>query len=328
MSILFRLVVRWSVGGGIDRSWACASFRASRNGQLAVGMYFLLGGRVLAHSFLKSAFARPMPIKDAHGEKTGEMTKPTGPRWLSLSSSLFRRSIRLAFPAIIVGFIQWIVCITGAMKTAITANEQVLAPSNLWEPTWCNIGNFAGFLRFCLDLFTNKNHQYMLAVGSALWTTYDQFWGSVLVYITAAMVAPIPWRGRYILYTIMCVSLWFINSPNMLYVIGLWMSDLHAAGFIRKVQDHWMPTVAIEIAVMALASAMIAGGTKVATPADNAVGSITVYEGKFGYDTSTIWPQLMLMSNWIPPTVRSSRLLRFSNVALLMLPAAALCYSR
>jgi hypothetical protein len=34
-------------------------------------------------------------------------------------------------------------------------------------------------------------HQYMLTVGSALWTTYDQFWGSVLVYIVAATLTPI-----------------------------------------------------------------------------------------------------------------------------------------
>ncbi|KNE88355.1 hypothetical protein PSTG_18245, partial [Puccinia striiformis f. sp. tritici PST-78] len=46
---------------------------------------------------------------------------------------------------------------------------------------------------------------------------------------------------------------------------------------------------------------MIAGGTKVASPADNAVGNITVYEGKFGWDQSMTWPQYMFMSNWIPP---------------------------
>lgn len=182
-------------------------------------MYFLLGGRVLAASFLKSAFTVPKAAVvhgDDEPEKPVVPLKPPGPRWLSLSSSLFRRSIRLALPAIVVGFIQWQVCVNGLMNTAIQAEDLVLSPSDLWVPTWCNIGNFAGFLQFTLDLFTESNHQYMLTVGSALWTTYDQFWGSVLVYIVAATLAPLPFRGRYSLYLAICVALWWINSPNML----------------------------------------------------------------------------------------------------------------
>jgi hypothetical protein len=190
-----------------------------RNGQLAVGMYFLLGGRVLAASFLKSAFTVPK-AEVVHGDEKPDKPvvalKPPGPRWLSLSSSLFRRSIRLAFPAIIVGFIQWQVGIHGLADTAKIAEELVLQPSALWAPTWDTIGDFSGFLQFTLDLFTESNHQYMLTVGSALWTTYDQFWGSVLVYIVAAMLAPLPARGRYSMYMSICVALWWINSPNML----------------------------------------------------------------------------------------------------------------
>lgn len=188
------------------------------NGQLAVGMYFLLGGRVLAHGFQRSAFAPPKVAKDSHGAVIpgAPLIRSAGPKWLSLSSSLFRRSIRLAFPAIIVGFIQWQVCKLGWTSTAIQANLQVLRPTALWESTWCEIGNFAGFLRFVLDLFTNPNHQYMLYVGSALWTTYDQFWGSTLVYILAALMAPVAWKGRYLMFLVITVSLWWISSPNML----------------------------------------------------------------------------------------------------------------
>ncbi|KAA1096238.1 hypothetical protein PGT21_009736 [Puccinia graminis f. sp. tritici] len=274
-----------------------------RNGQLAVGMYFLLGGRVLAHSFLRSAFTRPVAPKDSHGVPIpgGKAARWQGPRWLSLSSSLFRRSIRLAFPAIVVGFLQWQIASRKLLGDRPVTAARILTPSSLWNPTWDHIGNFWGFLQFCLDLFTNRGHQYMLNVGSALWSTYDQFWGSVLVYILAASVAQVGWIGRYLTYFVVCASLWFINSPNMLYVLGLWLADLHAAGFVRKLQDHWKPTMAVEISVMVVALAMIAGGTKVATPADNAVGNITVYEGKFGWDQSMTWPQYMFMSNWIPP---------------------------
>ncbi|PLW34692.1 hypothetical protein PCANC_12257 [Puccinia coronata f. sp. avenae] len=274
-----------------------------RNGQLAVGMYFLLGGRVLAHSFLRSAFTRPMAPKDSHGVPIpgGQAARWTGPRWLSLSSSLFRRSIRLAFPAIIVALIQWRIASTGMLGDRPTRAAQILTPTALWQPTWNQIGNLGGLVQFCLDLFTNRGHQYMLSVGSALWTTYDQFWGSVLVYILAASVAQVGWIGRYLIYFSVCGVLWFINSPNMLYVLGLWLADLHAAGFIRKLQDHWKPTMLVEISVMVLALAMIAGGTNVATPADNLMGDITVYDGKFGWDQSLTWPQYMFISNWVPP---------------------------
>ncbi|EHS64396.1 uncharacterized protein PGTG_22227 [Puccinia graminis f. sp. tritici CRL 75-36-700-3] len=207
-----------------------------RNGQLAVGMYFFLGGRVLAHSFLRSAFTRPMVPKDSHGVPIpgGKAARWTGPRWLSLSSSLFRRSIRLAFPAIIVALIQWRIASQGMLGDRPIRAAQILTPTALWEPMWNQIGNLGGLLQFCLDLFTNRGHQYMLSVGSALWTTYDQFWGSVLVYILAASVAQVGWVGRYLIYSAVCGSLWLINSPNMLYVLGLWLADLHAAGFIRK----------------------------------------------------------------------------------------------
>ncbi|GAA5832241.1 hypothetical protein JCM11251_004290 [Rhodosporidiobolus azoricus] len=274
-----------------------------RNGQLAIGIYFVLGGRVLAASFLKSAFTVPKaPVVhgDDEPEKPVVVRKPPGPRWLTLSSSLFRRSIRLAFPAIIVGFIQWQVCMNGLMDTTMLAEERFLSPSSLWVPTWCTIGDFGGFLQFCLDLFTNPNHQYMLTSGSALWSTYDQFWGSVLVYIVAATLTPLPFRGRYTMYLTILVALWWINSPNFLYITGLWIADIYASGFVRKIQDHWKWTLGIEVSAMALALAMIMGGTKVAGPANRAMGHITVYDGKFGWNPSYVWPQYMLMSNWIP----------------------------
>jgi hypothetical protein len=255
----------------------------------------------LAASFLKSAFTIPK-AKVVHGddepEKPVKPLKPAGPRWLSLSSSLFRRSIRLAFPAIIVGFLQWRLCVDGLASIGKTAQVNFLAPSSMWEPTWCNIGSFSGFLQFTLDLFTERNHQYMLVVGSALWTTYDQFWGSVLVYIVAAMLAPIPVRGRYTVYMALLVSLWFINSPNFLYMWGLFLADVHASGYIRWIQDGWKRTVALEAGAMALALAMIAGGTDVAGPADRALAKITVYDGKFGWTPETTWPQYMFTSNW------------------------------
>lgn len=81
-------------------------------------------------------------------------------------------------------------------------------------------------------------------------------------------------------------------------MLGLWLADFHAAGFIRKIQDNWKLTVGIEVSIMALALAFIAGGTKVSSPANKAFASFTVYEGKFGWDPSTIWPQYMLLSNW------------------------------
>lgn len=81
-------------------------------------------------------------------------------------------------------------------------------------------------------------------------------------------------------------------------MIGLWCADFYASGFVRKIQDSWKLTVGIELGCMALALAMIVGGTNVSGPANRAVGSISVYQGKFGYNPSYVWPQYMLMANW------------------------------
>jgi hypothetical protein len=81
-------------------------------------------------------------------------------------------------------------------------------------------------------------------------------------------------------------------------MIGLWLADFYASGFVRKIQDHWKWTVGIEVCAMALALAFIAGGEHVAAPADRAMGAITVYDGKFSWNPSYVWPQYMLMSNW------------------------------
>jgi hypothetical protein len=86
-------------------------------------------------------------------------------------------------------------------------------------------------------------------------------------------------------------------------MIGLFLADLYAAGFVRKIQDSWKLTVGIEVGAMALALAFVAGGTKVATPADNLMSRITVYNGKFGWDATLVWPQYMLMSNWYVSSV-------------------------
>lgn len=51
---------------------------------------------------------------------------------------------------------------------------------------------------------------------------------------------------------------------------------------------------------MALALSMIAGGGKVARPADLAIGKITVNNGVFGWDRDFTWPQYMFTSNWLP----------------------------
>ncbi|KAI9617109.1 hypothetical protein KEM48_004966 [Puccinia striiformis f. sp. tritici PST-130] len=218
------------------------------NGQLAVGMYFLLGGRVLAHSFLRSAFTRPMVPKDSHGVPIpgGKAARWTGPRWLSLSSSLFRRSIRLAFPAIIVAIIQWRIASQNMLGDRPVQAAQILSPTALWLPTWNSIGSFGGLLQFCLDLFTNRGHQYMLSAGSALWTTYDQFW--------------VPFS----------FTSWLLQSPksDTLAATSSTLLFVDRSGFVRQTSDHWKPTMLVEISVMILALAMISGGTKVASPAD------------------------------------------------------------
>jgi len=273
-----------------------------RNGQLAVAMYFLLGGRVLAHSFLRSAYVKPKAPKDSHGDPIPGAVAPkwTGPKWLSLSSSLFRRSIRLALPAVVVGFLQWQLSDANYFTDAMQA-QAILDTDALWTPNWHYIGGFVNFLRFVIDLFTNSNHKYMLFVGSALWTTFDQFWGSIMTYIVAALMAPLAPKGRYLSYFCILASLWWIQNPNFLYIFGLLMADLHAAGYVRKLQDHWKPTMLVECGFMALALTCIVGGRNIQFGADDFFGRFTVYEGKYSFDPRQAWPQYMNFTTFVPP---------------------------
>lgn len=144
---------------------------------------------------------------------------------------------------------------------------------------------------------------YMLFVGSALWTTYDQFWGSIITYITAGMMAPLAPKGRYTVYTVMLLALFWTSSPNFLYVYGLLLADLHAAGYIRELNNHWKPTVILELVIMAVGTFLIAAGPNMQFGADDWAGKWTMYEGKFSYDPRQAWPQY---SAFVPESSRRS----------------------
>ena len=105
------------------------------------------------------------------------------------------------------------------------------------------------------------------------------------------MVAPLAVRGRYLVYFCMGLALFYMSSSNLLYLLGLWISDFHAAGYVRRIQDHWKPTVAIEVLVMAGGLALVAGAGTVATSTDRWFAKWTMYEGRFGYNRDLIWPQ-------------------------------------
>ena len=69
------------------------------------------------------------------------------------------------------------------------------------------------------------------------------------------------------------------------------LADLHAAGYIRRIQNSWKPTVALEVAIMTLGIFLIAGGRNNQFGADDFFGRFTVYEGKYSFDPRQAWPQ-------------------------------------
>ena len=105
-----------------------------------------------------------------------------------------------------------------------------------------------------------------------------------------------------------------MSAPNFLYVYGLMLADLHAGGYIRRLQNHWKPTVALEFFVMGLGTFLIAGGRNNQFGADDFFGRWTLYEGKYSYDprqvrfsflcqfvsssSEQVWPQYMNFSYW------------------------------
>ncbi|KAJ3005170.1 hypothetical protein HKX48_000838 [Thoreauomyces humboldtii] len=261
-----------------------------RNGQLAVALFFILSGRVLTFGFLR-------------GRNTGVV------RWRSLASAIFRRTIRLALPIFALALMQQQVCAHGDTDRAPEA-AKYMQNTQLNIPLWCQIDSVGSFLSFFIQVLTNPSHKSILAHGSSLWSMYDQFWGSVYVYIISTFVVMMSSR-RYALYAVLCIAFLFASSPNMLFLLGLILSDLSASNITKRLLNKpFYIVMGVQLVFLVIAMIMI-----IWADAANALDGFFVRytidptTGVFGYWYSAtgsellalgqLWPQTMRFSYWV-----------------------------
>ncbi|KAI9140058.1 acyltransferase family-domain-containing protein [Paraphysoderma sedebokerense] len=157
-----------------------------RHGQFALGLFFVLSGRVMLLSFFRKRL------------KTDQA------KYLTLSAGNYRRFFRLGMPVAITAFLQWQVCIQGHTNVARDA-EAYLKSGVLNIPYWCRVQTFSNYVEFLMDIFTSTNHQVILDGGSTLWTIYIQFWGSIYAYaISMIVVHSARRRNLFCCFLIIC----------------------------------------------------------------------------------------------------------------------------
>ncbi|KAI8816225.1 family 2 glycosyltransferase [Fimicolochytrium jonesii] len=256
-----------------------------KDGQFAVSLFFLLSGRVLTYGFLK-------------GRNTGKV------RWRSLASAIFRRTIRLALPIFVLAFMQQQVCLAGYADEAPRA-AKFLETDRLGRPLWCNVTDFKGFLSYFIQVLSNPDHIYIRTLGSTLWSMYDQFWGSVYVYILSAFMVLMNGR-RYIVYAFLSLWFWFANSPNMLFVLGLMLADLAASNITKRIRDKsWYIVLGLQLVFLVVAMFLIVDQEKADDASfgildhtiNPATGVLGGYNG--GARAANPWPEVMRFKHWL-----------------------------
>ena len=170
------------------------------NGNFAVCIFFILSGYVLSYKFFK--------------DKNPE----------ALASGAFRRYFRLLIPVLFTNFIVFLF-----MKNSLFFNVQAgtITNSTWWfSEMWIFKAGFVGMLRESFfGVFILEECTY----NPALWTMTYEFFGSFLVFITAAIIGR--YKHRYVLYFILCCVLF--QTYYLAFIVGLILSDLTFNGYLE-----------------------------------------------------------------------------------------------
>ncbi|KAJ3041746.1 hypothetical protein HDV00_008834 [Rhizophlyctis rosea] len=182
-------------------------------------VFFILIGRVLVLSFLSSA-------------RKGK------PNLKCLASSAVRRPFRLLIPTAFVVLLQWGGCRAGWMEDATQAVYSILESRTRGKPGWCDIGDeFSEYLLYVFNFATNfMTPPDMVRYSSALWAIAVSYAGSNLIFFVAVIATAVPKRS-WILYAILTLIFWWIESYMFLFIIGLWMADLAVQGVWTGIRD-------------------------------------------------------------------------------------------
>ncbi|KAI9136383.1 glycosyl transferase family group 2-domain-containing protein [Paraphysoderma sedebokerense] len=273
-----------------------------RNGQFALALLFLLSGRVTPLNFLRKFATSPsllttVPKSKQPLKKFTPLSAPAN-TYFDYIQSMWRRLLQLALPVFVVIIIQYKVCDDGLTDAADQA-EQFLRSTTLRKPNWCLVGT-EGIGAFLVDVFSNRNHKYVLDLGSNLWTIYIQMWGTMFAYILAMIAVYIP-RRRPLFYTVVVFWTWYTYNFNMLFAVGVILADLDITGHYKRFSSSkytkWYKCLAVEISLVIL-SVSILTSYVLANALDDFAMWVTVREGVIGFARE--FPVAMYPSRWLP----------------------------
>ncbi|KAJ3080112.1 hypothetical protein HK102_003295 [Quaeritorhiza haematococci] len=264
-----------------------------KNGSFGLALLIALSGRVILLSFLTKMFKHH---KSSSASPSNSHLKPI---YLSYAASITRRSFRLAAPIFFIALMQQQLCLGGVLDVALEARE-FLRNEALGVPYWCRVDNI---WKFFLELFTYPNPQYLLDLGSALWSMFVFLWGSYYSYIIGAIVAHVPSLAAR-----MCIHVTLIffgaltYNFNMIFTLGILIADLDASGILKKLQKgRWYMMLTIKLCLVTLALSLLLTDV-VVKAVDYSLVPYIVREGVLGGPGGVVfgyWPILVNPSNWI-----------------------------
>ncbi|KAI8912090.1 hypothetical protein DFJ77DRAFT_88547 [Powellomyces hirtus] len=219
-----------------------------RDTDWALILLFMISGRIL------TATAMP-PAPTPAGFR---------PNYPKLVSSMFRRAFRFAFPVIVVAFMQWQLCAKGHTNYATTASERVFngpGPMAQVPAGWCGIQDFRGYLVYIINLFTftpsepSSTPLKSQQLGSMLWPTTWQMWGSYTVYLTAFLTAQLA-SNRYVIFATLMAFSWVTYSSSWVFLLGYLIHDLTVHGHLARPRNK-VAALAMQIGSLALAVVLV-----------------------------------------------------------------------
>jgi hypothetical protein len=288
-------------------------------------LFFVLSGRVITASFIRSLSKKP--------------------KFAALASAIYRRPFRLGIPCAAAALIQWLVATTGATQVATEAGVILNSPE-MKPPGWSLIQNFGEYVIFVVNLFYYDNPDYFLLRGSTLWTIPFEYFGvfgqserqpfrrcslplrlhfnpgSNFIYILTFTLFLLPKR-RWKLYPVIIGMNWWTYNDNFMFAIGLLLADLDYQGLwakIRKWKGYYR--VSFEVAIMAVAG-IILWVPIVSTTIDYGVLPAQLQDGTMGAEPSwhgistSLWVSATLLLIWAEIAVIGQKVLELWPFAFL-----------
>lgn len=146
----------------------------------------------------------------------------------SLSSSTFRRGIRLVLPPIVVTFFMMILSYNGAYPVGTGRTPPRF--DTFWQSFW----NWFEHALNIADIFRPVFYSgvsyaaYIPVYDPNLWTIDVEFHGSLVIFLTLLGVSKLrPWARLLVLIAVPLWVLYFVHSYLFLFLSGILLAELH-----------------------------------------------------------------------------------------------------